>query len=92
MDRKKFTTGMLAQVWRVDRSGKTRQNSTQMKLVQMEYRIDRARKVLEQIEGRAEEAQAEIDRSERRFATLKDSFHALQQDWQDWKKQQDTDK
>lgn len=85
----KFTTGLLAQVWRVKGSTASREKDVQVNLVQIEYRIERARNMLQRIEERAERALEEVERAERRFETLKDSFTSLQQEWKIWKQQKD---
>lgn len=84
----KFTTGLLAQVWQVDRSNPG-QGQAETRLVQIEYRIERAKRVLQQIEQRANEAVEDLENTERRFETLRDSFSLLQQEWKNWKKEQD---
>lgn len=88
-DQNKFTTGLLAQVWRVDKNADPSQKQAQLHLVQMEFRIDRARRILQQIEQRAQKALEDVEKTERRFNTLRDSFYSLQQEWQNWKKQKD---
>lgn len=89
MEKNKFTTGLLAQVWRVNRKASSREKEAELRLVHIEYRIERARGVLQEIEQRAQDALEEVDRAERRFEALKDSFTSLQQEWKNWKKEQD---
>lgn len=58
-----------------------------MRLVEIAYRIERAKRILSQMEQQAEAIEEKIDRAERRFETLKDSFQALQSEWKTWKKE-----
>ncbi|MEK7556400.1 MAG: hypothetical protein AAB538_00300 [Patescibacteria group bacterium] len=89
MDKNKFTTGLLAQVWRVDRRGSGRGKDAQLRLVHIEFRIEKARRVLQQIEQHAEKALEEVEQAQRRFEAIKDSFTSLQQEWRNWKNEQD---
>jgi chromosome segregation ATPase len=87
MEKPKFTTGILAQVWRRAPRHVAGGEEAGLRLVEIAYRIERAKRILEQIEQRAEETIEKIDRAERRFETLRDSFHSLQSEWKKWKKQ-----
>ena len=79
---------MLAQVWRVDKSKTAREKEAQLRLVHIEFRIEKARRILQDIEQKATQAMEDVERAERRFETLRDSFTALQQEWKEWKKDQ----
>lgn len=86
-----FTTGLLAQVWEMRKSASPQEQQAQLHLVQIEFRLERARRLLRQIEQRAHQATEELETTERRFETLKDSFYQLQREWKNWKKEQDQD-
>lgn len=91
MDKNKFTTGLLAQVWQVDRRGSNRAKDAQLRLVHIEFRIERARHILQEVEQRAEKALGDVEQAQRRFETIKDSFTSLQQEWKNWKDEQAED-
>ncbi len=87
----KFTTGLLAQVWEISRQATPNGRQAELHLVQMEFRIERARRILRQIEQRANQAVEDLESTERRFNTLKDSFYSLQKEWKNWKKETEND-
>lgn len=82
---------MIASVWQVQKP-ESRENTAILRLVEIEYRIDRARRVLKRIENQATQASKKIEQTERNFVTLRDSFLALQQEWRLWKKDQSNQK
>lgn len=87
----KFTTGMLAQVWHMHPMGTRRVDVATARLVQIKYRLERAQRMLQKIEQRTRTAETNVEQTERRFNALKDSFYALQKEWKEWKKEQDSD-
>lgn len=79
----------MAGVWQVDRRVSTREKQAQLRVIHMEYRIERARRILQDMETRAQKTLKDIEQAELRFNALKDSFTLLKQEQEDWKTQQD---
>lgn len=76
-----ITTGLLASVWQVRQPDE--EESATLRLIEIEHKIERARKVLQNIEDQAKDAENRIAHTERKFASLRDSFELLRKDWQD---------
>ena len=85
----KLTTGILAQVWRMQPTGNRRADAATLRLFRVEYRLERAYHLLQKIEQRAHQAKKDIANTERRFNTLRDSFFSLQKEWRAWKREND---
>lgn len=79
----------MAGVWQVDRRVSTREKQAQLRLIHMEYHIERARRILQDMEQRALKTLENIEKAELRFASLQDSFTLLQQEHKNWKEQKD---
>lgn len=79
----------MAGVWTVDRRASTREKQTELRVLHMEYRVERARRILQDMQKLAQKTLQDIENAELRFNALKDSFTLLKQEQEDWKHQND---
>lgn len=85
----KLSTGFMAGVWTVDRRASTREKRAELHVLHMEYRVERARRILQDMQKLAQKTVKDIENAELRFNALKDSFTLLKQEQEDWKQQND---